>query len=101
LSADGKIALPEQLRQDAHLNPGDKLEVQLYKGTIVLRKHEPLSPEQCRALLEQSRSQPMTLSSKRSSNSRATPGDDLVVLDTNIVASATYWRGKPAHCLEA
>jgi len=24
-----------------------------------------------------------------------------VVLDTNIVASATYWRGKPAHCLEA
>jgi hypothetical protein len=24
-----------------------------------------------------------------------------VVLDTNIVASATFWRGKPAHCLEA
>lgn len=25
----------------------------------------------------------------------------IVVLDTNIVASATYWHGKPAHCLEA
>jgi putative PIN family toxin of toxin-antitoxin system len=25
----------------------------------------------------------------------------IVVLDTNIVASATYWRGKPAQCLEA
>ena len=25
----------------------------------------------------------------------------IVVLDTNIVASATYWRGKPAHCFEA
>ena len=25
----------------------------------------------------------------------------IVVLDTNILASATYWRGKPAHCLEA
>ena len=25
----------------------------------------------------------------------------IVVLDTNIVASATYWRGRPAHCLEA
>jgi putative PIN family toxin of toxin-antitoxin system len=25
----------------------------------------------------------------------------IVVLDTNIVASATYWRGKPAHCLES
>jgi hypothetical protein len=24
-----------------------------------------------------------------------------VLLDTNIVASATFWRGKPAHCLEA
>lgn len=24
-----------------------------------------------------------------------------VVLDTNIVASATFWRGKPARCLEA
>ncbi len=25
----------------------------------------------------------------------------IAVLDTNVVASATYWRGKPAHCLEA
>ena len=25
----------------------------------------------------------------------------IVVIDTNIVASATFWRGKPAHCLEA
>ena len=24
----------------------------------------------------------------------------IAVLDTNIVASATFWRGKPAHCLE-
>ena len=23
------------------------------------------------------------------------------MLDTNIIASATFWRGKPAHCLEA
>jgi putative PIN family toxin of toxin-antitoxin system len=25
----------------------------------------------------------------------------IVVLDTNVIASATFWRGKPAHCLEA
>ena len=25
----------------------------------------------------------------------------IVVLDTNVVASATFWRGRPAHCLEA
>ena len=70
LTADGKITLPEQLRHDAHLHPGDQFEVQLYKGTIVLRKHEPLSAEQCRALLEQSRSQP-----------KPTAADDAVVED--------------------
>lgn len=25
----------------------------------------------------------------------------IVVLDTNVLASATFWRGKPALCLEA
>lgn len=71
LTADGKIALPEELRHNAHLNPGDKLEVQVYKGTIVLRKHQPLSAEQCRALLEQSRSQP-----------KPTAADEAAVEDT-------------------
>jgi len=58
LTADGKIAIPSELREDAQLKPGDKLDVQLYKGTIVLRKHQPLSPEQCATLLERSRSLP-------------------------------------------
>ena len=68
LTEDGKISLPSELREDAQLKPGDKLVVQLYKGTIVLRKHQPLTPEQCAALLERSRSQP-----------RPTPEDDLAV----------------------
>lgn len=71
LTADGKLALPEELRHDAHLNPGDTLEVQLYNGTIVLRKHLPLSPDQCRALLEQSQSQP-----------KPTAADEAVVEET-------------------
>lgn len=58
LSADGQIVIPPELRERAQLRPGDTLEVQLYKGTIVLRKHQPLSPEQCAALLEHSRTQP-------------------------------------------
>ena len=58
LTDDGKISLPAELRKDAKLQPGDTLEVQFYKGTIVMRKREPLTPEQCAALLEQSRSQP-------------------------------------------
>jgi AbrB family looped-hinge helix DNA binding protein len=58
VSADGKIALPPEIRDNAELKPGDTLEIQLHKGTIVLRKHKPLTPEQCAALLERSRSQP-------------------------------------------
>jgi AbrB family looped-hinge helix DNA binding protein len=58
LTDDGTIAIPKELRQDAQLQPGDTLDMQLYKGTIVLRKRQPLTPEQCAALLERSRSQP-------------------------------------------
>ena len=58
LTDDGKISLPAELRKVAKLQPGDTLEVQLYKGTIVMRKREPLTPEQCADLLDQSRLQP-------------------------------------------
>jgi AbrB family looped-hinge helix DNA binding protein len=58
LTEDGKIVIPAELRNDAQLKPGDTLDVQFYKGTIVLRKHRPLTPEQCAALLERSRSRP-------------------------------------------
>ena len=68
LSPDGNILLPPELRDSAHLLPGDTLDVQIYKGTIVLRKHQPLTADQCAALLEQSRSQ-----------SQPTPEDDASV----------------------
>ncbi len=57
LSSDGKIVLPPEVRDSAQLKPGDVLEVQFHKGTIVLRKNQPLTSEQCAALLERSRSQ--------------------------------------------
>jgi hypothetical protein len=68
LTDDGKIMLSPELRESAQLQPGDTLEVQFYKGSIVLRKHQPLTPAQCVLLLERSRSQP-----------RPTPEDDLAV----------------------
>jgi AbrB family looped-hinge helix DNA binding protein len=49
LTDDGNIAIPHELREDAHLKPGDTLDVQIYKGTIVLRKRQPLTREQCAA----------------------------------------------------
>ena len=48
--------MPAELRKDAKLESGDTLEVQLYNGTIVMRKREPLTPQQCAVLLEQSHS---------------------------------------------
>jgi AbrB family looped-hinge helix DNA binding protein len=57
LSADGRIVIPDELRASAELKPGDTLDIHFYKGTIVLRKRQSLSPEQCAALLESSRSQ--------------------------------------------
>ncbi len=68
LTEDGKISIPQELRDDAQLKPGDTLDVQLYKGTLVLRKRKALTPEQCAALLERSHSQP-----------KPTPEDDLAV----------------------
>ena len=77
LTPDGNIALPAELRSDAQLKPGDTLDVQLYKGTIVLRKRQQLTPELCAALLERSRSQ-----------SKPGPDDDAVVEQTILEAHA-------------
>ena len=68
LTDDGKIVLPKELRENAQLHPGDTLDMQFYKGSIVLRKHQPLTPEQCAALLERSRAQP-----------KSAPDDDAAV----------------------
>lgn len=68
LLSDGQIVIPPELRERAQLKPGDTLDIHLYKGTIVLRKHTPLTPEQCAALLERSRTQP-----------KPTPDDDAAV----------------------
>ncbi len=68
LSADGQIVIPPELRENAQLKPGDTLDIQLYKGTIVLRKHERLTAEHCAELLERSRAK-----------SKPTPDDDAAV----------------------
>ena len=68
MSSDGKIIIPSEFRESANLKPGDKLDIQLYKGTIILRKHERLTAEQCAGLLERSRAQ-----------SKPTPEEDAAV----------------------
>ena len=58
LTEDGTITLPPALRDDAQIKPGDTFDVQFYKGSIVLRKCQRLTVEECAVLLERSRSQP-------------------------------------------
>lgn len=70
VSADGQVQLPPELRESAKLQPGDRLEVQLYKGTLVLRKRQPLSDGQCAVLLEGGRRLP-----------EADPADEAAVAD--------------------
>ena len=77
VSADGQVQLPRELRESAQLQPGDRLEAQLYKGTLVLRKRQPLTDAQCAALLEGSRKLP-----------EAGPADDDAVADAIRAARA-------------
>jgi hypothetical protein len=99
----------ESLAAESISNPGkERLEpldtTKPHAFSVVLRKHQPLSPGQAAALLERSRSQ-----------SKPTPEDDAAVeqafvkcmpsgddcrVDTNIVASATFWRGKTAQACQ-
>ena len=92
LTDDGKIALPPRLRKDAQLQLGDRLEVQLYKGSIVLRKHQPLTPEQCAALPERSRSQP-------SPPATADPDDEMFVECAAEAQAAFVVTGDKGHLL--
>ena len=70
VSADGQVQLPPELRKGAQFQPGDRLEAQLYKGTLVLRKRQPLTDAQCAILLEGSRRLP-----------EAGPADDAAVAE--------------------
>ena len=58
LTEDGKIALPTELRENAQLKPGDKLDVGYVNGLVVLRKHRPLALAEARALILSGRELP-------------------------------------------
>ena len=73
LSTKGQTVIPESIREQARLKTADKLDVGYINGPVVMRKRVPLTPSQGRALS----------------------------FDTNVVASVSFWRGKPFDCLAA
>jgi AbrB family looped-hinge helix DNA binding protein len=51
VSVKGQMVIPEAVREQARLRPGDEVEIGYANGLIVLRKRRPLTPARVRSLL--------------------------------------------------
>lgn len=51
LSTKGQAVIPEAIRDQARLRPGDKLEVGYVNGLVILRKRVAMTPAKARALI--------------------------------------------------
>ena len=58
LSTKGQAVIPEAIRDQARLRPGDKLEVGYVNGLMILRKRVALKPAKARALILSGRDLP-------------------------------------------
>jgi AbrB family looped-hinge helix DNA binding protein len=71
VSVKGQMVIPESVREQAHINPGDELDVGCANGLIVLRKRRALTPSRVRSLLLAGRELP-----------EMTPQDETAVFKT-------------------
>jgi AbrB family looped-hinge helix DNA binding protein len=60
LSTKGQAVIPEAIREQARLRPGDQLEVGYVNGLVILRKRMALTPAKVRALILSGRDLPET-----------------------------------------
>ena len=51
VSVKGQMVIPEPVREQARIRPGDELDIGYTNGLIVLRKRRPLTPARVRLLL--------------------------------------------------
>jgi AbrB family looped-hinge helix DNA binding protein len=51
VSTKGQMVIPEALREQAHIQAGDEVDIGCANGLIVLRKRRPLTPARVRSLL--------------------------------------------------
>ena len=51
VSIKGQMVIPETVREQARISPGDEVDVGYANGLIVLRKRRPLTPARVRSLL--------------------------------------------------
>jgi AbrB family looped-hinge helix DNA binding protein len=58
VSVKGQMVIPEAVREQARIRPGDEVDVGYTNGLIILRKRRPLTPSRVRALLRGSKELP-------------------------------------------
>jgi AbrB family looped-hinge helix DNA binding protein len=51
VSTKGQMVIPEAIREQARIRPGDEVDVGYVNGLVVLRKRRPLTPSRVRSLL--------------------------------------------------
>ena len=107
ISVKGQTVIPEAIREQARIKSGDKLDVGYANGLIVMRKRKALTPARVRSLILAGRELPEMTPADETAVARAIARvrsrrkPMKVVFDTNVVASASFWRGKPFDCLTA
>jgi AbrB family looped-hinge helix DNA binding protein len=71
VSLKGQMVIPEAIREQARISPGDEVEIGYTNGLIVLRKRRTLTPACVRSLLRTGSNLP-----------RLSPKDEDAVADT-------------------
>jgi AbrB family looped-hinge helix DNA binding protein len=71
VSVKGQTVIPEAIREQARIKPGDQLEVGYANGLVVMRKRRPLTPARVRSLLLAGRELPELTSASETTVNRA------------------------------
>ena len=107
ISVKGQMVIPEAVREQARIKSGDEMDVGYANGLVVLRKRRALTPIRVRSLLLTGRELPELTLNDEAAVARAVQRVRnrsqvvKVVFDTNVVVSASFWRGAPFDCLNA
>ena len=71
VSVKGQTVIPEAIREQARIKPGDQLDVGYANGLIVMRKRRALTPARVRSLILAGRELPEMTSGDEAAVSRA------------------------------
>ena len=71
VSVKGQTVIPEAIREQARIKPGDQLDVGYANGLVVMRKRRPLTPARIRSLLLAGRELPEMTSASETAVRRA------------------------------